>query len=236
MPKQATARRPKKCSQVQKAHIKSLASKNKENELPVQDAPKAASRCHKPKDYKLEYSKSCRKIDHMNRKEKKHAAQLADLNKVLQSHVMSRRTVGRAILEGGIAARMQLTHELSLNEGVTHRVPDDKKNPLYVDPTSTPRIRHAGVNSTLYHGSQRAVDGWIHHVESTAAVYNASPLAARLGKKYTGTANGLGKRKHEETVRELGEDALSEKSIAELVGYLQQWNAKKTNDAGGIAA
>jgi hypothetical protein len=37
--------------------------------------------------------------------------------KIHKGRSMSRRTVGRAILEGGIAARMQLTHELSLNEG-----------------------------------------------------------------------------------------------------------------------
>ncbi|KAJ6509747.1 hypothetical protein DFH09DRAFT_1100683 [Mycena vulgaris] len=39
--------------------------------------------------------------------------------KISKSRVMSRRTVGRAILEGGIAACMQLTHELSLNEAFT---------------------------------------------------------------------------------------------------------------------
>jgi hypothetical protein len=32
---------------------------------------------------------------------------------------MSPRTVSRAVLEGGIAAKMQLTHELSLNQGVS---------------------------------------------------------------------------------------------------------------------
>jgi hypothetical protein len=37
--------------------------------------------------------------------------------KIQGGRMMSERTVGRAVLEGGIAARMQLTHELSLNEG-----------------------------------------------------------------------------------------------------------------------
>jgi hypothetical protein len=44
--------------------------------------------------------------------------------KINEGRSMSRRTVGRAILEGGIAARMQLTHELSINEGTTYRYCD----------------------------------------------------------------------------------------------------------------
>ncbi|KAJ7349676.1 hypothetical protein DFH08DRAFT_696304 [Mycena albidolilacea] len=117
---------------------------------------------------------------------------------------MSWRTVGRAILEGGITARMQLTHKLSINEGVTisvdstsnrgnnyesakfqHHFPDYKQNPLYVDPTSTPRICHSGVESILDHSSQQAVAGWKHCVEANAKVFNESPLAACLGKKFT---------------------------------------------------
>ncbi|KAJ6483549.1 hypothetical protein C8R47DRAFT_1048987 [Mycena vitilis] len=195
--------------------------------------------------------------------------------KIDKQRSMSRRTVSRSILEGGIAARMQLTHELSSNEGVTisadstshrgnnyesakfqHRVPDYQKNPHYIDPTSTPRIRHAGVDSTLDHSSEKAVAGWKHRVESNAKVYNESPLAARLGKHFTirhflrtlkgmngdhasvekGTANGIGGWKHDEGVNELGEDALVSMSIADLVVYLQEWNAKKIANVGGVAA
>jgi hypothetical protein len=95
-----------------------------------------------------------------------------------------------------------------------------------------------------------------HRVEANAGVYNDSPLAARLGKKYTlrqwlrtlkgingdhasvekGPAKGLGDLKHEDAVNELGEDALIALPIAELVACLQQWNAKKIADVGGIAA
>ncbi|KAJ6510308.1 hypothetical protein C8R47DRAFT_1191473 [Mycena vitilis] len=197
------------------------------------------------------------------------------MTKIDKQRSMSRRTVSRSILEGGIAARMQLTHELSLNEGVTisadstshrgnnyesakfqHRVPDYQKNPHYIDPTSTPRIRHAGVDSTLDHSSEKAVAGWKHRVESNAKVYNESPLAARLGKHFTirhflrtlkgmngdhasvekGTANGIGGWKHDEGVNELGQDALVSMSIADLVVYLQEWNAKKIANVGGVAA
>jgi hypothetical protein len=35
-----------------------------------------------------------------------------------------------------------------------YRVPNYQENPLYVDPASTPRIRAAGVDSTLDHSSE----------------------------------------------------------------------------------
>ncbi|KAJ7275792.1 hypothetical protein C8J57DRAFT_952622, partial [Mycena rebaudengoi] len=112
--------------------------------------------------------------------------------KIDKKRSMSARTVGRAILEGGIAARMQSTHELSLNEALgiegvnyearklQHRVPDYKTNPLWVDPSSTPRIREAGVHSMLDHSSAESVAGWKHSLEANAAIYNESPLARRL--------------------------------------------------------
>ncbi|KAJ7432948.1 hypothetical protein FB451DRAFT_1065022, partial [Mycena latifolia] len=124
--------------------------------------------------------------------------------KIDGNRTMSRRTVGRAILEGGVASRMQVVHELSLNEGFTisadntshrgnnyeaskfqHRVPDYKVDPFHIDPNSTPKVREGGVGSTLDHSSEQSVAGWKHRVSEYTKLFNESPLAARLKKTYT---------------------------------------------------
>ncbi|KAJ6542533.1 hypothetical protein DFH09DRAFT_855131, partial [Mycena vulgaris] len=124
--------------------------------------------------------------------------------KISNSRVMSRRTVGRAILEGGIAARMQLTHELSLNEAFTisadstsnrgnnyeaskfqYRAPDYKVDAFHIDPNSIPKVREGGIESTLDHSSEGSANGWIHRVEANVKIFNESPLALRLKKSYT---------------------------------------------------
>ncbi|KAJ7430216.1 hypothetical protein B0H11DRAFT_1676382, partial [Mycena galericulata] len=123
---------------------------------------------------------------------------------VYVNRAMSRRTVGRAILEGGIAAKMQATFELGLNQGVTisqdstsnrginiesaHmalRVPDYASGDLTVDAASTPRVRFLGVEKTLDHTSAESVKGWKTRVEESMKLFNASPLASRLKKNYT---------------------------------------------------
>ncbi|KAJ7029252.1 hypothetical protein C8F04DRAFT_905970, partial [Mycena alexandri] len=116
--------------------------------------------------------------------------------------------------------------------------------------------RNAGVESTLDHSSDRAVEGWKHRVESNTKTYNESPLAARLGKQFTcrnflhilkgmngdhastekGTARGVATWKHDDAIDELGENALGAMSVRDLVLYLQQWNNKKIADAGGMEA
>ncbi|KAJ7669569.1 hypothetical protein B0H17DRAFT_887150, partial [Mycena rosella] len=124
--------------------------------------------------------------------------------KIQGNRTMSRRTVGRAILEGGVAARMQVVHELSLIVGFTisadstsnrgnnyeaskfqHRVPDYKVDPFRIDPNSTPRVREGGVESTLDHSSEQSVAGWKRRVQDYSKLFNDSPLADRLKKTYT---------------------------------------------------
>ncbi|KAJ7895747.1 hypothetical protein B0H13DRAFT_1624250 [Mycena leptocephala] len=188
---------------------------------------------------------------------------------------MSRRTVSRAIAEGGIAAKMQATFELSLNKGVTisadstsnrgqniesrhitMRAPDYKSGSLEIDRNSTPKVRFLGVEKTLDHTSAESIKGWNEHVRECIQLFNDSPLAARLQKKYTfreflkilkgmhgdhasnekSTAKGYQTLKLEDTIRELGEQALAGKSVMDLVLYLSTWNAKKIAEAGGIEA
>ncbi|KAJ6465190.1 hypothetical protein C8R47DRAFT_1235882, partial [Mycena vitilis] len=195
--------------------------------------------------------------------------------KINGARKMSRRTVSRAVLEGGIAARMQQVYELSLNEAVTisadstsnrgnnyeasklqHRVPNYKVDPFRIDPNSTPKVREAGVESTLDHGADHAVAGWKLRLQSNADLFNKSPLAHRLKKRYTirqfakslkgmngdhasvekCSARGMGDWKHDEAVEELGEEALEAIPFVDLLLYLQAWNEKKITAVGGIEA
>ncbi|KAJ6454999.1 hypothetical protein C8R45DRAFT_770416, partial [Mycena sanguinolenta] len=185
---------------------------------------------------------------------------------------MSRRTVGRAIEEGGVAAKMQVIYELSRNSGVTlsadstsnrgqniesshlaTRAPDYQSGSLNIDPNSTPKVRFLGVEKTLDHTSAKAVEGWKTRLDDFIDLFNRSPLAQRLAKKYSvrdflrilkgmngdhasvekGTAMGVKDLKIEAAIQELGEKALAGKAFLELVHYLAAWNAKKIAEAGG---
>ncbi|KAJ7275791.1 hypothetical protein C8J57DRAFT_1589972, partial [Mycena rebaudengoi] len=50
------------------------------------------------------------------------------------------------------------------------------------------------------------------------------------------TANLMEDWKHKDAVNELGENTLTEKSLPELIRYLQTFNAQKIAEAGGLAA
>ncbi|KAF8206026.1 hypothetical protein K438DRAFT_1905210 [Mycena galopus ATCC 62051] len=199
--------------------------------------------------------------------------QVGEIFGVHINRVMSRRTVGRAILEGGIAAKMQITYELGLNQGISisadstsnrginiesaHialRAPDYKGGNVNIDTSSTLKIRSLGVDKTKDHTSAESVKAWQSRIEEVMDLFNQSPLAALLQKRYTfrhflkvlkamngdhastekGTANGLREMKHIEAVKELGEDALVGKAFMDLVHFLAAWNAKKIARLGGI--
>ncbi|KAJ7229548.1 hypothetical protein B0H12DRAFT_1077403 [Mycena haematopus] len=164
------------------------------------------------------------------------------------NRVMSRRTVGRAILEGGVAAKMQITYELGLNQGISisadstsnrginiesaHialRAPDYKGGCVNIDPSSTPKIRSLGVDKTKDHTSTESVKAWQSRIEEVLKAMNGDHASSEKS-----TANGLGEMKHIEAVKELGEDALAGKTFIDLVHYLAAWNAKKIARLGGV--
>ncbi|KAJ7167440.1 hypothetical protein C8R43DRAFT_825985, partial [Mycena crocata] len=117
------------------------------------------------------------------------------------TRAMDRRTVGRAIEEGGVAARMQAIFELSQmtisadstsNRGIniesSHmnlRVPDYKSGNLSVDPKSMPKVRFLGVEKTVDHSSAESVRGWNRLMEENMDLFNRSPLAQRLKRQYS---------------------------------------------------
>ncbi|KAJ7315392.1 hypothetical protein DFH08DRAFT_715778, partial [Mycena albidolilacea] len=117
---------------------------------------------------------------------------------------MDRRTVRRAIAEGGVAAKMQAVYELAESGGVTisadstsnrglniesaHmalRVADYTSGSLTVDPKSTPKVRFLGVDKTIDHTSAAAVKGWEARVEEFSDIFNCSPLANYLKRSYS---------------------------------------------------
>jgi hypothetical protein len=117
---------------------------------------------------------------------------------------MSQRTVGRAILEGGVAAKLQLGYEWSRTPGMTlsadsmshlkmniesrhtaHRVPDYQSPGLDIDPDSVIHVCLLCVDKTLDHSSQTSFDGWKHEVEDIVELVKRSPLGQRLNQKFT---------------------------------------------------
>ncbi|KAJ7213194.1 hypothetical protein GGX14DRAFT_519404 [Mycena pura] len=130
---------------------------------------------------------------------------MAQIGAVFGVHInreMSRRTVGRAIEEGGVAAKMQIAYELSLNEGVTisadstsnrglnieashlaARAPDYANGNVDTTPKSIPKVRFLGVEKTIDHTSAESVRGWNTRITEFIDVFNRSPLAKRLLRK-----------------------------------------------------
>ncbi|KAJ3765296.1 hypothetical protein FB446DRAFT_795198 [Lentinula raphanica] len=158
---------------------------------------------------------------------------------------MSRRTVSRVIIEGWVASKVQLAHEIKNSEGVTisqdstsHRkqnyeshhiipkVPDydelkqlqdsgDKAKPIY-----KPRTRFVSLDATLDHSSQGSIDSWKVINNELSELFNRSPFARRLNQKFT--------------IRDF---LLALKGMcAEIVFYLAAWNTKKLEEVGGIDA
>lgn len=134
------------------------------------------------------------------------------------------------------------------------RVANYKSGSLAIDPKSTPRVRLAGVEATLDHSSEQSVIGWQHRIQQNTDIFNRSPLAERLQIKFTicqflrilkgmngdhasnekSTARGMENLKRDETIQELGEEALSGKSFMDLVLYLAAWNEKKIAESEGL--
>ncbi|KAJ7292581.1 hypothetical protein C8J57DRAFT_1042576 [Mycena rebaudengoi] len=199
--------------------------------------------------------------------------QVGEIFGVHIDRVMSCRTVSRAILEGGIASKIQITYEMSMNQGVTisadstsnrgqniesshmnMRAPNYKDGFTIVDSKSVPKVRFLGVEKTLDHLSAESVKSWKARIEECVDLFNRSPLARRLERKYSfreflkilkgmhgdhastekSSAKGMEGLKREASIEELGEQALKGKEYLELIHYLGAWNAKKIAQAGGV--
>ena len=119
---------------------------------------------------------------------------------------MSPRTVGRIILEGGIAAKMQLVHEImstecksiqelnyftsltrnvisaitlsgdGTNKHVTH---ESKHITLQTVDGTTPATQFGGINTAANHTSKTQFDGWMDMINDAIGLYKDSPMGKR---------------------------------------------------------
>ncbi|EIN03303.1 hypothetical protein PUNSTDRAFT_78412 [Punctularia strigosozonata HHB-11173 SS5] len=124
---------------------------------------------------------------------------------------ISRRTVQRAVREGGIASKIQITNALHdadgitlSGDGTTHRhvnyvskcaiTTQFTPSPALLDPdtesldtqslgTYTTRHWFLGISSAGSHTSQAQHDGWISSLESMHAIQNSRPSAQSAPKK-----------------------------------------------------
>ncbi|KAF7349510.1 hypothetical protein MSAN_01741400 [Mycena sanguinolenta] len=81
-------------------------------------------------------------------------------------HKMSRQTVQRALMEGGVAARIQLAHEMANADGVA----------LSTDATT---MRIFSMTSTVSHSSETQLANIKFQISAISRLYKQSPLARR---------------------------------------------------------
>ncbi|GJE89766.1 hypothetical protein PsYK624_058730 [Phanerochaete sordida] len=109
-------------------------------------------------------------------------------------HAPSRRSVGRFLLEGGVAATVQLGFEIENSpditisgDGTTHRnVGKEARNVTVLVPDSYAEPSHlshknrlVGVDTAIDHKSQTQFEGWQSKMTHIFDTFNRSPLAAQ---------------------------------------------------------
>lgn len=108
---------------------------------------------------------------------------------------MSRRTVGQVVLEGGVMADLQMSHEIAKtgtltvsSDSTTHRnIGYDARHinlPVHLHQNNDEhaikhRSRLVGINSAPNHSSQTQAEGWQSIMQEKLDLYNQSPLAKR---------------------------------------------------------
>ncbi|THU77493.1 hypothetical protein K435DRAFT_738419, partial [Dendrothele bispora CBS 962.96] len=115
---------------------------------------------------------------------------------------MSRRTVGRTVLEGWVAAQIQLGHELERTPSVTlsqdstgHKHQNIEvrhmaiRTPDYASGTNTvsknPEMRIISISPTLNHSAEHSKLGWLKSFSTIISTYVHSPLFKREGTQLT---------------------------------------------------
>jgi hypothetical protein len=136
------------------------------------------------------------------------------------------------------------------------RAPDYKSGNLDINLNSMPKVCFLGIEKTLNHTSAKTVKGWKTQLDDFIDLFNHSPLAQRLAKKYSvcdflrilkgmngdhvsvekGMAMGAMDIKIEAAIQDLREETLAGKLCMELVYYLAARNVKKIAEAGGEEA
>ncbi|KAJ8454145.1 hypothetical protein ONZ45_g19419 [Pleurotus djamor] len=153
---------------------------------------------------------------------------------------VSKRTVSRAILEGGVAAKLQLGHEVKQAksftisaDSTTHcRINYESKHiavaaPNYSegpDAEAAPKVRLFGVDHLPSHSSETSQASWQDKLAEISTLYSASPLAKRQGltidlTEFASKLMGMN-----------GDHASAEKCTAKMMG---DWKKEKAIEALG---
>ncbi|TFY50881.1 hypothetical protein EVG20_g11277 [Dentipellis fragilis] len=99
---------------------------------------------------------------------------------------VSTRSVGRIVLEGGVASELQIVEDVQQSKGITlscdgttHRHTNYESRQAVVIKTNGERATHfLGVESAIDHTSESQRAGWERLVECLYETFNASPRAA----------------------------------------------------------
>ncbi|THU81616.1 hypothetical protein K435DRAFT_808933 [Dendrothele bispora CBS 962.96] len=114
---------------------------------------------------------------------------------------MSRRMVSRAILERGVASKIQIAHELLTTDvlgatisqdSTSHRRQTFEAEHLAVKATNyagdsnlKPRVRFFCLAAPNDHTSSGSINTWKENIDEMADLYNQSPLAQRLNRQFS---------------------------------------------------
>ncbi|KAK7041261.1 hypothetical protein R3P38DRAFT_2512197, partial [Favolaschia claudopus] len=160
-------------------------------------------RAKRGRAYKVELRAIARVLVPSGCKQGKVGELIQDIAKIFGvdlDRAMSRKTVRRTIFEGMVAAQVQLGVEMKQTEDITmssdstsrrhinhqshnlHMRPPVKNPDGSITLAEDPRIRFAGIKSTVDHSTPTSKETWLTIYQETMDAYNASPIGRRLGK------------------------------------------------------
>ncbi|KAE9392205.1 hypothetical protein BT96DRAFT_1000611 [Gymnopus androsaceus JB14] len=172
---------------------------------------------------------------------------------------LSRTTVRCTVIEGGVAADLQLVDAMKESDGFTisgdgstHRSINYESHFITVNKDGTHKSYFAGLTRAPTHTSQEQCDAWERLFRHLTAVYNASPLAKQNGlidvreliqlltgmlsdhaedqKKLAALLEAL-KQAWDRELR--GEDAMLDLGTVALFPFIAEATATVVKDAGG---
>ncbi|KAI0352435.1 hypothetical protein OH77DRAFT_1460105 [Trametes cingulata] len=93
-----------------------------------------------------------------------------------------RRSVSRIVLEGLVAAKIQIAKEAGEADGITlsgdgttHKNINYESCNMYLNLDDTHTRRFVGIHSAPNHTSEKQLEGWLAQIEDLCATYSASP-------------------------------------------------------------
>ncbi|KAJ7328308.1 hypothetical protein DFH08DRAFT_709625 [Mycena albidolilacea] len=99
---------------------------------------------------------------------------------------MSHRTVQRVLMEGGVAARIQLAHEMADADGIalstdatTVRGENYKSGHIMINKGTTYKMRIFSMTSTISHSSEAKLANIKFQINAISTLYKQSPLGQR---------------------------------------------------------